>query len=163
MGLLGDTVKACTKDLKLFMITFFIYFFSFCMAGYLLFGRHLKDYLSFVTTIESLFAFSLGVFDFDAFRETQPTLGPLFFFAYIMVVYIGLMGMFMTIINDAYVEVMENTDLQGNEYEIVDFICNKIKGMFGCAHRKDVDIEDIDEAIKEKKDEMGEPTAESAT
>jgi len=39
MGMLTDTIKLATKDMKAFVITFFIYFFAFSQLGYLLFGR----------------------------------------------------------------------------------------------------------------------------
>jgi len=33
-----DTIKLAAKDMKAFVITFFIYFFAFCQLAYLLFG-----------------------------------------------------------------------------------------------------------------------------
>ena len=44
---------------------------------------------------------------------------------------IGLMGMFLTIIYEAFAEVKANTDLQANDYEIVEFMVGKFKGIFG--------------------------------
>ena len=42
MGLLTDTIRLAAKDMKAFVITFFIYFFAFAQLGYLLFGRRSK-------------------------------------------------------------------------------------------------------------------------
>jgi len=39
MGMLTDTIKLAAKDMKAFVITFFIYFFAFSQLAYLLFGR----------------------------------------------------------------------------------------------------------------------------
>jgi len=39
MGMLTDTIRLAAKDMKAFVITFFIYFFAFAQLGYLLFGR----------------------------------------------------------------------------------------------------------------------------
>ena len=58
-------------------------------------------------------------------------LGPIFFFLYVGVVSIGLMGMFLTIINDSLARVKADTELQSNDYEVVDFIYRKVKGVFG--------------------------------
>ena len=58
-------------------------------------------------------------------------LGPIFFFLYVAVVSIGLMSMFLTIINDALSRVKANAHLQSNDYEIVDFVWRKFKGVFG--------------------------------
>ena len=53
------------------MIVFVIYFLAFAMSGYVLFGKQLPSYGSFIGTIEALFAFSLGDFDFEAFQQTH--------------------------------------------------------------------------------------------
>lgn len=71
MGMLGDTIKEATKDLKYFSVTFFIYFGAFCMMAYVLFGKKLASYGSFIGSIESLFAFALGSFDFYELRDAN--------------------------------------------------------------------------------------------
>ena len=38
MGMLTDTIRLAAKDMKAFVITFFIYFFAFAQLAYLLFG-----------------------------------------------------------------------------------------------------------------------------
>ncbi|GFS01463.1 polycystic kidney disease protein 1-like 2 [Elysia marginata] len=130
MGMLGSTVKLAAKDLKIFSITFFLYFFAFTGTAFLLFGHVLMSYQSIVTAAESMFAFALGSFDYEAMTRAQPFWGPLFFFSYIGVVYIGLMSIFLTIIGDSFTTVKENVALQSNDYEIVDFMWKKIKGLF---------------------------------
>lgn len=118
-------------DLKNFMVVFVVFFIAFSMMAYMLFGKNLPSYGSFIGTLEALFAFALGDFDFDGFKDTNTFLGPAFFFMYVLVVYIGLMGMFLTIIYDAFAEVKANAEMQSNEYEIVDFMMKKFKGVFG--------------------------------
>ena len=51
--------------------------------------------------------------------------------SYIGIVYIGLMSIFLTIIGDAFTTVKEDTALQSNDYEIVDFMWKKIKAIIG--------------------------------
>ncbi|KAK7506559.1 hypothetical protein BaRGS_00002034, partial [Batillaria attramentaria] len=131
MSMLGDTVKLATKDLKVFSIAFLLYFTAFVITAYQLFGHMLSSYNNIIGAMESMFAFALGSFDFEAMQMVQPTLGPLFFFSYIMVVYIGLMSIFLTIIGDSFTQVKENTALQSNEYEIVDFMWKRFKGLLG--------------------------------
>ena len=131
MSMLGDTIKLATKDLKMFSITFFIYYTAFCFMGYLLFGSKLPNYGTFAGTFEALFAFALGDFDFEAFEDAHRIMGPVFFFLYVGIVYIGLMGMFLTIIYDAFAQVKANADMRSNDYEIVDFMMRKFKGVFG--------------------------------
>ena len=131
MGMLGDTIKVATKDLKTFSIIFFVYFMAFCMAFYVIFGKQLPSYGSFVGTMESLFAFALGDFEFYDLVDAERILGPFFFFLFVGVIYIGLMGMFLTIIYESFAAVKANTEMRSNDYEIVDFIWGKFKGVFG--------------------------------
>ncbi|KAK7111719.1 hypothetical protein V1264_011307 [Littorina saxatilis] len=131
VGMIGDTLILAIKDLKVFSIAFMLYFMSFVITAYLLFGHMMNTYNNIIGAAESMFAFALGSFDFEAMQTAQPMLGPLFFFSYIMVVYIGLMSIFMTIIGDAFTRVKEDTALQSNEYEIVDFMWGKFKGLLG--------------------------------
>ena len=104
---------------------------AFAQFAYLVFGRVLATYETFIGVIEALFNFCLGSFDFHAYMDAQPVIGPIFFFLFVGVVYIGLMGMFLTIIAESFTIVKENTDLQSNDYEIVDFAWRKFKGIFG--------------------------------
>lgn len=131
MGMLGDTIKLATKDLKTFSILFIIYYFAFCQLAYLLFSKYLSNYKSMVHSAEALFAFALGDFDLDAMREVDRVLGPIFFFLYVAIVYIMLMTIFLTIIYDSLAEVKANMELQSNDYELVEFMVKKFKGIFG--------------------------------
>ncbi|CAL1530710.1 unnamed protein product, partial [Lymnaea stagnalis] len=130
MGMLGSTLKLASKDLRTFSITFFLYFFAFAATGFLLFGSTLTSYQDVITTTESMFAFALGTFDYKEISAAQPFWGPLFVFSYIGVVYISLMNFFLTIIGESFSQVKENVALQSNDYEIVDFMWAKIKGLF---------------------------------
>ncbi|WAQ97253.1 PKD2-like protein, partial [Mya arenaria] len=137
MNMLGETVKLATKDLKVFSIAFLLYFLAFVLTAYLLFGKHMAGYNGFVQSAESTFAFTLGAFDFDAMSGSHKFLGPIFFFAFIMVIYIGLMSIFLTIIADAFTTVKEQTANAENEYEMVDFIWKKFKGIIGSRIKRD--------------------------
>lgn len=131
MNMLGDTIKLATKDLKVFSIAFALYFFAFTACGHLLFGNTLISYSSLVSSAESMFAFTLGDFDFGAMADVNKVLGPLFFFTFVGVVYVGLMSMFFTIIGDAFTEVKATVDQGKNDYEIVGFIWKRMKGIMG--------------------------------
>ena len=120
-----------TLSTQVFSIAFMLYFTAFVVGAYLLFGQMMYSYSNIIAAAESMFAFALGSFDFEAMAAAQPFLGPLFFFSYIMVVYIGLMSIFLTIIGDAFTQVKENAALRSNEYEIVDFMWKRFTGLLG--------------------------------
>lgn len=67
MGMLGDTIRLCSKDLKPFSVSFGIYFMAFAMFGFMLFNTELESYGTFTGTLEALFAFSLGDYDYESF------------------------------------------------------------------------------------------------
>lgn len=131
INLLGDTIKLASKDLKVFSITFFLYFGAFAQAAYLLFGTTLASYNNLIGSAETMFSFALGSFDFYAMVDTQRILGPIFFFAYVGIVSIGLMGIFLTIIAEAFTKVKNDMKLRSNEHEIVDFMWKRFKGLIG--------------------------------
>lgn len=117
--------------LQVFSISFLLYFSAFVITAYLLFGQTMTNYNNIINAAESMFAFALGAFDFQAMSAAQPFLGPLFFFSYIMVVYIGLMSIFLTIIGDSFTRVKENVALRSNEYEMVEFMWKRFKDLLG--------------------------------
>ena len=131
MSMPGDTITLASKDLKVFSFAFIIYFLAFTMFGFLLFGTTLYEFAGFVGAAESMFAFTLGSFDFEAMESSQKILGPIFFFLFIFIVYVGLMSIFLTIIADAFATVKEEVGSQTNDYEIVDFMWKKIQGVIG--------------------------------
>lgn len=73
-------MKLAAKDLSSFSISFLLYFFAFTATGFLLFGNVLATYQNVITAAESVFAFALGSFDYEALTEAQPFWGPVFFF-----------------------------------------------------------------------------------
>lgn len=149
MGLLGSTIIYASKDLKSFSVMFVIYFMAFCHAAYLLFGRHLKSYATFITTAEALLSMALGSFNFYDLQNVHGILGPLFFFSFVNLVTIGLLGMFLTIINDAFAVVKGSADLQSNDYELVDFMWKRFRNLFGCASLHATSPEEIKEEEEE--------------
>lgn len=136
MNMLGDTVSLSAKDLKVFSITCSIYIWAFISTGFLLFGKDLLDYASLINSAEALFSFALGAFDFDAMNASNKILGPLFFFMFIAIVYVGLMSMFLTILADAFTQVKANVDKQSNDYELVDFMVGRLKAVMGFGRRR---------------------------
>lgn len=89
------------------------------------------DYASIINAAESVFSFALGAFDFEAMSDSNKVLGPLYFFLFIGVVVVGLMSIFLTILADAFTQVKEQVGEQSNDYELVDFMWRRIKGVMG--------------------------------
>ncbi|XP_071943837.1 polycystin family receptor for egg jelly-like [Antedon mediterranea] len=136
MLLLSNTISCCWLELLLFLMVFLIIFAAYASCGYLLFGSTLKDYSSYLTTLESLFATLLGKFDFLSMQEENRVLGALFFFSFMMTIVFILMNMFLTIINEAFSQTRADNERLNNELEMLDFMINRFKVWTGFKEKR---------------------------
>ena len=131
ISLLIQTIKIAASPLMSFMLMFFILFLAFCQFAFLVFGIDNVDYSSFPSTLGSVMSLTLGSFHFNALTDSSRILGPIFFFGYVVCVYFVLMNVFIGILNDAFVEVANDSSVQSNEHEILDFIFHTFKQTVG--------------------------------
>ena len=73
----------------------------------------------------------LGAFDFYDLRKASPIMGPVFFFLYVVSITFVMMNMFLSILNEAFTSVRSDESKQSNDYEMVDFIIDRLKTMIG--------------------------------
>ena len=131
MSMLSATIKAAAKPLVGFFIYFAVVFLAFAQFAFVVMGGSNENYATFHKTIATQFSLTLGSFDFEAINLSNRMLGPLYFFFYVLCVLFILMNVFLSIINDTFVEVSEDVSLQGNEHEIMDFMFHTIKKNVG--------------------------------
>ena len=74
---------------------------------------------------------TLGSFDFGSLTSSSRILGPVFFFLYVVTVLFVLMNVFIGILNDALSEVSNDSSIQSNEHEILDFMLHTFKRTVG--------------------------------
>lgn len=129
--MLASTLKNAGKDMTTFSVVFFVLACAYSQFAYLIFGSKLDGYKNFITTLESLLSVLLGAFDYYDYANSEPVIGPLFFFSFIFVMVFLLTNMFVSIINDTFAMVKEDATLQSNEYEIVDFMLGRIETLTG--------------------------------
>ncbi|XP_078621140.1 polycystin-2-like protein 2 [Branchiostoma floridae x Branchiostoma japonicum] len=102
------------KELTSFLVVASIAFVAFIGSGHLIFVCHLESYTDLYRTTLALFEMMLGAFVTDHVMETNPLLGPIYFSAFMIFVFILLVNFLMTIICDAIsadVEVNHDRDL----------------------------------------------------
>lgn len=128
---LMQTIKVAAKPLMSFMLMFFILFLAFSQFAFLVFGIDNSDYASFPSTLGSMMAMTLGSFDFDALTSSSRILGPIFFFSYVVSVLFVLMNVFVGILNDALSDVTNDSSMQSNDHEILDFMLHTFKRTVG--------------------------------
>ena len=110
-----------------FTLTFI--FIAFAQFGYTIFGSTTKAYSNFMTAVESIFRFSLGQFVFSEFYDADHLLGPIYFVLFILFVFMGLMSMFVTIINEGYEKAKEKYENGTPDQEIIDFMFDSAKNV----------------------------------
>eukprot|EP01112_Ceratiomyxa_fruticulosa_P020802 TRINITY_DN718_c0_g1_i4.p1 TRINITY_DN718_c0_g1~~TRINITY_DN718_c0_g1_i4.p1 ORF type:complete len:821 (-),score=167.58 TRINITY_DN718_c0_g1_i4:307-2769(-) len=106
---LTDTLSNAAADIVIFMCIFFIVFFGYAQAGWMLFSVDIDNFRTLVRSMYTLLRQILGDFDFDSMEQSSIVLGPLFFFSFSILVLFILMNMFLAIINDTYSEVKMNS------------------------------------------------------
>nr|CAH8862020.1 unnamed protein product [Trichobilharzia regenti] len=148
MTQLSSTLGSCAKDLAGFAIMFFIVFFSFAQLGYLAFGTQAKDFSSFMTTVFTLFRIILGDFDFNALQTANRVFGPIYFIVYVFFVFFVLINMFIAIINETYSSVKSDLEKQPNEFEMKDFLKDRMQNMLQKMKIKKKRIENIQKALE---------------
>ena len=125
------TIKLASKPLSSFMLLFFILFLAFSQFAFVVFGIDNEDYASFPKTLGSMMSMTLGSFDFGSLTSSSRILGPVFFFLYVVPVLFVLMNVFIGILNDALSEVSNDSSIQSNEHEILDFMLHTFKRTVG--------------------------------
>ncbi|CAH8572053.1 unnamed protein product [Schistosoma mattheei] len=148
MTQLSSTLGSCAKDLAGFAIMFFIVFFSFAQLGYLAFGTQAKDFSSFITVVYTLFRIILGDFDFNALETANRVFGPIYFIVYVFFVFFVLINMFIAIINETYSSVKSDLEKQPNEFEMKDFLKDRMRSMLEKLKIKKKRIENIQNAME---------------
>ncbi|XP_065641537.1 polycystin-2 [Hydra vulgaris] len=88
------------------------------------------EYKTYFESIVSTFSLLLGKFSFNQYKHANIVLGPIFFFSFNVIIIWIIMNMFLSILNDAFSMVRTNPDCQNNDYEMVNFILEHLKGWF---------------------------------
>lgn len=127
IGMLSATLKYARKDLQSFSIACILILLAYSQFGYSIFGQSLSQYRTFLSSIESVFLLLLGQFDLNALMSVDAFLGFFFFATFVFFVAIGMMTIFMAILEESFGQVKEDLENQENEYELIDILNEKLK------------------------------------
>ena len=131
VSVLSSTMKVSANKLASFMLMFLVIFLAYCFLVYLVFGPVLEDYRSFIRCMVSMMSMVLGNFAFYDLVDVNAIIGPAVFFTFMVLFQFILINMFIGILCDSFNEVRYDSEKQGNEYEIVQFMSNRIKAFVG--------------------------------
>lgn len=131
LSMLTETIRYSIKDMKAFVVTFFLYLFAFIQLGYLLFSMKLDTFRNISAVTETLLQFFIGEFNYLDYTIAQPVLGPIYFFMFVWAIIFGMQTMFLVIIIEAFQAVRKENQFKKNDYEVGEYLMTRIKGMFG--------------------------------
>ena len=79
---------------------------------------------------ESFLRFS-DKFDYHGMAQANPFVGPVSFLLYTMMINFVFVNFFFILINDGIAAVQDDLSMQDNDYEIVEFMVDRFKKLFG--------------------------------
>ncbi|KAG1652539.1 Polycystic kidney disease protein 1-like 2 [Nymphon striatum] len=138
LGILSTTLKDCAADLSSFGVCLLIVFLAFVQLFYLILGLHVSDYATFINSLEATFSMMLGKFKFIEISMAAPIIGPLVFFIFGLATSLILINILLTIVIRTFEEVKHDMNKIPNDYEMVDFIVNKVRTVIGLGKKAKV-------------------------
>ena len=130
-----------------YSVIFTIIFFAYALLAMLTLGNDMQRYSSFQNALFSLFLMCLGgKMGIRDLLRVNHILGPLFGFSFLLLNAFIFVNFFVAILNDSYEEVKDNTDKQSKEFEMADFILERLKELLGFEKRQHERKNDCDES-----------------
>ena len=115
-----------------YSVVFAIIFLAYALLGKLTFGNDMQRYSSVRSTLFSEVLMCLGAeMDLNKLMRANRVLGPLFGFSFISLMSFIFVNFFVAILNDSYADVKTNTDKQSKEFEMADFILERLSELLG--------------------------------
>ncbi|XP_068717189.1 polycystin-1-like protein 2 [Montipora capricornis] len=115
-----------------YSIIFIIIFMAYAQFAVLMLGTSIYDYSSFSNALISELLLSLGEdMGLTNLMRVNRVLGPLFGFSFVLLNAFIFVNFFVAILNNSHAEVKHNTDKQSQEFEMADFILDRLKEFFG--------------------------------
>ncbi|XP_019634629.1 PREDICTED: polycystic kidney disease protein 1-like 2 [Branchiostoma belcheri] len=127
ISMLSATVRHSSAMMVPFAVQFMLVFFAFVHFALIVFGEGSLKYNDIISAAETIFSMTIGKFDHQELTDIHMVLGPVFFITFMLTVFLVIINISFTIINDSFVEVRSDISKQPNDYEIVDFMANRVK------------------------------------
>ncbi|XP_048576120.1 polycystic kidney disease and receptor for egg jelly-related protein isoform X2 [Nematostella vectensis] len=131
ISMLSATVKLAAKPLFAYALVIFLVILAFAFLGTLMFGTQLPQYRTLTRSVVAFSEMMLGKFDFYELAEANRAFGPGLIFIYQLAMQFILLNLFIGILCESFEVVRSDALQQPNEYEIVNYMTNRIKSYFG--------------------------------
>lgn len=128
IGMLSATLKYASGDILGFGLIFIVTLVSFVTVFYLNALSTVVEFSTFVKATEA--SFFLINKKFHEIRASSPVMGPLFYFIFAFILYWVVFQLLIAIICHAFEKVNKDIARQPNDYEVVEYMVNKISSYF---------------------------------
>ncbi len=125
ISLLSKTLKRGTSELLNFAFIFLIIWMAFVQLMFLIFYQKLPGFASMISSMETAFGILLGKFDALSLVNSVPYYGVIIFTSYNILFVFILLGMFVTILMDAFEATRKEPKNTISEHDVFKFIANK--------------------------------------
>lgn len=133
-----------------YSVLFVVIFISYAQLGRVVLGNNMYRYSTFLRTLAAELLMCLGGnMQFHELQGIDRVLGPFFSFSFVSLMSFIFVNFFVAILNDSYEDAKENTDRESEEFEMADFIMEKLMGMLGFG-KKQSSEDDKNKEITEK-------------
>ena len=131
VSVLSSSMKAASKPLMSFFVMFSVIICAYSSVLFLAMGSTLKESRTFFRAVVSTCAMVLGQFDYYAMESANRIMGPVVFFSFMVLVQFIVLNMFVGILCEGFSEVRSDSSKQSGDYEITDFMMNRLKSLLG--------------------------------
>jgi len=107
LGVVTKTIVTAGVDLFHFLLVFFSIFFTFVVAGAVLFGREIHDFSTFRLASITSFRIMMGDFDWGELMRVGRMEAGIWFFMFLVTIVLLLLNMLLAIVMDAYADQKE--------------------------------------------------------
>ena len=136
ISILMSSFRKSGRLLLSYSVILTIIFLAYALLGMLIKNNDMQRFSSFQNALFSLFLMCLGAkMGISDLLQVNRILGPLFGFSFIFLSTFIFVNFFVAILNDSYEDAKDNTDKQSNEFEMADFILERLKELLGCGKR----------------------------
>lgn len=125
--MVGDTLSHSRALLVSFLVLAVLVGMAFSHCAVIAFGTLVYGYRDIMSSVMTVFNFSLGVSDLPGLQSTNRILGPVFFVVFVLVVQFCFLTVFVAILNFGISDSKAKFLQRKNKFELMDYMKTKVK------------------------------------
>ncbi|CAF4247680.1 unnamed protein product [Rotaria magnacalcarata] len=136
IGMLSKSFSYAQQDLISFGFVFLIFMLAFAQMGFVIFGRSLHSFKNLFNSLTTCFRMLLGEINAPAMIAVSRIYGAFFYLSFVILVFIALLSIFITILNDSFARVKRDLIAKKYRNEMMDFMCSAFRKIVGLNNEK---------------------------